>query len=301
MCGARGLLLAVFVAAAHPAAAEDCGKARTLFEQAATVDSKTAEDRLLSEAVRLCPRYPEALNNLGLVREAQGRLDEAEALYRRALEADPEHPAPHAGIGDVRFARKDYGGAAEHYETFLERLQSAKRLGDPDGLARFEDSYRERLRLALGLAGRPVPVVRAEEIARTLTTVVSSTRGVDPHYRNNAYIDIAIHFDFDSARVSERSLAQLEEVARALRGQTLRHARIRIEGHTDDVGPEQYNQVLSERRAGSVRDALVAEHGVAGERLEVAGYGESLPVASNAVEAGRSANRRVTFVNLGPM
>ena len=79
------------------------------------------------------------------------------------------------------------------------------------------------------------PVVAASEIAKGLTTVVSS----DAHYQDKAYIDIPIYFDYDSDQVSERSRAQVGEVARALRTQALRRARIRIEGHTDERGLEQ--------------------------------------------------------------
>ena len=296
---AGGVLIAGLVGAAYPVLAEDCGRAQTLFEQSRWSISK---EGLLSEAIRLCPRHAAALNNLGLVREKQGRLDEAEALYRRALAEDPEQPAPHAGLGDVRFALQDYDGAADHYEAFLGHLQSAKRLGDSDNLVQHEDSYREKLRLARRLAGHPEPVVAATEIARSLTTVVSSTsRSIGVHYKDNAYIDIAINFDFNSARVSGRSRAQLEQIALALRSPALKHARVRIEGHTDSIGSVAYNQDLSERRARSVRQALVGNHGISGERLETAGYGESLPVRSNGTDAGRAANRRVTFVNLGAM
>lgn len=71
--------------------------------------------------------------------------------------------------------------------------------------------------------------------------------------------------------------------------------RVRVEGYTDSTGAESYNQDLSERRAMSVRDALIAE-GVARSRVEVIGYGEAYPVASNDTSAGRQQNRRVEIV-----
>ncbi|RBP32581.1 outer membrane protein OmpA-like peptidoglycan-associated protein [Marinobacter pelagius] len=71
--------------------------------------------------------------------------------------------------------------------------------------------------------------------------------------------------------------------------------RVRVEGYTDSTGSESYNQDLSERRAMAVRDALMAE-GVARSRVEVMGYGEAYPVASNDTSAGRQQNRRVEIV-----
>ena len=279
---------------------EDCGQAAMLFEQS----RRTAggADRLLSRAVRLCPRHAEALNDLGRVREGQGRLDEAEALYRRALEADPENPAPHAGLGDVRFAQEDYDGAVSHYETFLKHLRSAQRLGGAGHLAGDEGRYREKLSLArrrAGSSGSAGPELTAAEIARGLTTVVVSSTGA--HYEDKAHIDVPIYFDSGSTRISRRSQAQLGQIARALRGRALRRIRIRIDGHTDSRGSAAYNRTLSERRAESVKRALVEEHRISRERLETAGFGESRPVEPNDTEAGRAANRRVTFVNLGSM
>jgi outer membrane protein OmpA-like peptidoglycan-associated protein len=73
--------------------------------------------------------------------------------------------------------------------------------------------------------------------------------------------------------------------------------RLRIEGHTDNVGDPQMNQKLSEDRANAVRDYLVKK-GIAGDRLEAAGFGETRPVKDNATAEGRQSNRRIDFVVL---
>ncbi len=74
--------------------------------------------------------------------------------------------------------------------------------------------------------------------------------------------------------------------------------RIRLEGHTDSIGTEQDNQVLSENRARSVYEFLV-ENGISKDRLTYKGYGEERPIATNETPEGRSKNRRTAFTILG--
>jgi OOP family OmpA-OmpF porin len=66
-----------------------------------------------------------------------------------------------------------------------------------------------------------------------------------------------------------------------------------VEGHTDSVGPDAYNQKLSERRANAVKQVLTQQYGVESTRVDSVGYGETRPVADNATEEGRAVNRRV--------
>ncbi|MCQ2347666.1 MAG: OmpA family protein [Paludibacteraceae bacterium] len=73
--------------------------------------------------------------------------------------------------------------------------------------------------------------------------------------------------------------------------------RIRITGHTDDVGSDRDNQILSEGRANSVRQAMI-DRGIDASRIEAEGKGESEPVATNETEEGRQQNRRVEFMVL---
>jgi outer membrane protein OmpA-like peptidoglycan-associated protein len=74
--------------------------------------------------------------------------------------------------------------------------------------------------------------------------------------------------------------------------------KIQVEGHTDSIGTEEYNQRLSEQRAETVRDYLVAQ-GVPDMTVSAVGFGKSRPVASNDSDAGRQQNRRVELVVSG--
>jgi outer membrane protein OmpA-like peptidoglycan-associated protein len=71
-----------------------------------------------------------------------------------------------------------------------------------------------------------------------------------------------------------------------------RQTMVEVAGHTDDVGDDQSNQVLSERRAAAVASYLESR-GVMQERIMIVGAGEAHPIANNDTEAGRAENRRV--------
>jgi OOP family OmpA-OmpF porin len=99
-----------------------------------------------------------------------------------------------------------------------------------------------------------------------------------------------VNFATDSAEIDPASAVVLDVVADQLRSRP--GLRIGVEGHTDSVGSEAYNQSLSQRRADAVRSYLVRK-GVPAERLTARGLGESSPVASNDTAEGRALNRRV--------
>jgi OOP family OmpA-OmpF porin len=102
-----------------------------------------------------------------------------------------------------------------------------------------------------------------------------------------------INFDFDSADIRPGSAPVLAELYAGLEGDPA--AAIEIRGHTSSEGSDDYNQSLSERRAQSVVDDLVAR-GLDAGRMTAVGVGEAEPVASNNDEAGRSLNRRVEVI-----
>jgi len=99
-----------------------------------------------------------------------------------------------------------------------------------------------------------------------------------------------VTFEFDSDEMTGASMATLDVAAEAL-GECS-NLRTAVEGHTDSVGSDTYNQGLSQRRAESVRNYLVTR-GVSPGRLQAKGFGESRPIADNSTDDGRALNRRV--------
>jgi outer membrane protein OmpA-like peptidoglycan-associated protein len=102
-----------------------------------------------------------------------------------------------------------------------------------------------------------------------------------------------ILFDFDSAVVKPVSYNIIDEIVDQM--MSLPRLKLEIQGHTDNVGTEEYNQELSEARAKAVYDELV-KRGVEENRLRWRGFGMSMPIAPNDTEEGRAKNRRTQFV-----
>jgi outer membrane protein OmpA-like peptidoglycan-associated protein len=99
-----------------------------------------------------------------------------------------------------------------------------------------------------------------------------------------------VTFDLDSARIKPQFYSVLDSIASTLN--QYNESYVQIIGHTDSSGSDSYNMSLSERRADSVGSYL-NQRGVAAQRIQVGGAGESQPKASNATASGRATNRRV--------
>lgn len=105
-------------------------------------------------------------------------------------------------------------------------------------------------------------------------------------------VRLEVLFDNDSATINAGSRPELDRTIAFLRDNPSINGV--IEGHTDSVGAEAYNQQLSQRRADAVLKYLV-DGGIAANRLRAEGFGETQPVADNATADGRAQNRRVVL------
>lgn len=104
-------------------------------------------------------------------------------------------------------------------------------------------------------------------------------------------------FETGSARLREPGVRAVDRLATFMREHPER--TVAVEGYTDSMGSEVFNQELSERRATTIRNALIAA-GVTSERISVRGYGKAYPIASNGDATGRQMNRRVEVVISDP-
>jgi outer membrane protein OmpA-like peptidoglycan-associated protein len=103
-----------------------------------------------------------------------------------------------------------------------------------------------------------------------------------------------VHFATASARILPESEGIIANVGKVLAAEP--KVRVTIQGHTDNTGDAAANQRLSKERADAVKADLASHYHVAANRMATVGYGQTRPVASNATEAGRAQNRRVTLV-----
>ena len=105
-----------------------------------------------------------------------------------------------------------------------------------------------------------------------------------------------VYFENDSDVIKGRSFDVLNQVASVLRANP-QIKKLRVEGHTDSRGADDYNLDLSQRRAEAVKKYLISRN-VDGDRLDPKGFGETTPIADNGTKQGRATNRRVEFTIL---
>ncbi len=103
-----------------------------------------------------------------------------------------------------------------------------------------------------------------------------------------------IYFDFNKATIRPNSYPTLDSAAQILKDNP--KIIVEIQGHTDNIGSDEYNKKLSLQRAQAVVKYFVKNHGIDIKRLRAVGYGEEKPIADNSTEEGRALNRRVEFV-----
>lgn len=108
--------------------------------------------------------------------------------------------------------------------------------------------------------------------------------------------DDKVKFGFDKANLSDDAKAALDAFATQLKTEN-RNVYVEVQGHTDNVGGELYNEKLGQQRAEAVEEYL-AKNGVPLFRMESISYGEAAPVADNKTRDGRAQNRRVVLVVL---
>lgn len=227
------------------------------------IDRRTrAIERQLAEVTR---RVDEGA---ALARQAAEKAAAADTAARAAAEGRQIAEVQAAGArGEADVARRQAEAARQEATTAAETAARAQ--AEADRIRKRAEADVSRLESALG------------QIAETRRTALGLVMNLGGNH---------LKFEFDKADLSAKDRELLSRIAGIL--VTAQDYTISVNGHTDDVGSDAYNQGLSQRRAQAVRDYLVTA-GVPADILEVVGHGKSLPLVRGTSEAARARNRRV--------
>jgi outer membrane protein OmpA-like peptidoglycan-associated protein len=271
--------------------------------------AQTAEDaRLIAvrhqeDAANALERVAAAQRERVALERAQAERDRAQAeeARRRQAEVDAQAAAAAKAAADRdRFeterARQDALRAQSEAEQARAAAELAKQNADAAKAAADREAQQARAQAQQAQAAAAQAEqekVALRERLREQLNVILETRET----ARGLIVNVSdVLFDTGSATLKPGAREKLARVAGILSLHPDLH--IEIEGHTDSVGSDQYNQGLSERRAASVRAYLVQQR-IPAAAVDAEGFGESRPVATNATSAGRQQNRRVELVVSG--
>src|SRR5467141_867930 len=213
-------------------------------------------------------------------REARARADAIAEAQRRQEAEEARQQAETAKAEAAALVQQQAAQAAAD--------QAARDRAAAQAQQRAAEAETERARYAASQAEAEKAQLRAQLLAQlnSILQTRDSARGLIVNMSD-------VLFDTGSYTLKPGAREKLAKIS----GIVLAHPglNLQIEGHTDSVGTDEFNQQLSERRADSVRDFL-AEQGVPGSAISARGFGKTQPVASNDTAEGRQRNRRVELV-----
>ncbi|MBV9086337.1 MAG: OmpA family protein [Acidobacteriaceae bacterium] len=250
--------------------------------------AQTAEDaRVISlkrqEEERLAKERADAAD-----REAKAKA-QAETEAARRAQAETERQQAEVAKTEAERARAEADRARSEAESARQEAEAARAEAlHQQQLAQAEAAKAEELR-------RKAEADRSELRARLLRQLNSI---LETHDTSRGLVVNMSDVLFESGKYNLRPAAR-ERLAK-IAGVLLAHPdlRLEIEGHTDNIGSDSFNQTLSEKRAAAVQEYLV-QQGIPADAITIRGLGKSEPIADNSTSAGRQKNRRVELVVSG--
>jgi outer membrane protein OmpA-like peptidoglycan-associated protein len=318
---ARNAVELARLAGADRYAADTFAKALTLLKEAegarggnrvmqpARQAAQTAEDARLIALQRQEEEFQARQKRLAEEREAEARerarleeerrrLAEQDRLRadelrlqaeRERAQSDAARQAAERERLDAERAKAEADRARLDAERVRQEADAARAAADAARLAAEQQAQQARLAAEQAEREREELRNRLREQLNVILETRETARGLIVNVSD-------VLFDFDRAELKPGARERLSRVAGILSAHP--GLQIEIEGHTDAVGTDDYNQRLSERRAGSV-SAYLREQGIGQAIVGTQGFGESKPVATNGTAEGRQRNRRVEIVVSG--
>ena len=239
------------------------------LQNASDIDSNKKSDRRME---------------ITFARQAVQRAEDARIVTLRKQAAERQH--------DAEVAARNAQMQAQQSQLDAERSQAAQAQADADRARAEADAAEARAREAEATKSATDANAVREKLRSQLNSVLATSESARGLIVNMS--DVL----FDTGRYTLKtgtqiSLAKVSGILQAYPG-----LKLQVEGYTDSVGSDEYNQKLSENRADAVRDFLVTQ-GVQPDNITATGYGKAKPVADNSTAGGRAQNRRVNLVVSG--
>jgi outer membrane protein OmpA-like peptidoglycan-associated protein len=285
MNGTRLSIIAAAVAAVSAGCASMPERVETL-EVARTIVNSAEQDPLAREAA--AQDLAQARNAISAADTAIEAKEDDDVIAHRAYLANR-----YARIAEQRIAEAQAREEIQRSEAELSRTQLQAREREAER-ARVLAEQRE-VTAAAEAARAETEAARADTAEQRAADLESELQDLQARETNRGLVLTLgdVLFETDEANLQPGAAATMDRLADFMNEYPDRN--VLIEGHTDARGSETYNIGLSERRARAVREAMV-DRGIATERIQVRGLGESYPVASNESSSGMQQNRRVEIV-----
>lgn len=272
---------------------------RATLESAAKEAIQTAEE---ARIMAVKQKAEEEARAEAAAREAKARAD-AEAESRRRADAEAARVQAEAARADAEKARAE----AEHMKQEAEAAAQeaarqkaeaekakAEAVAQQQALAVEADKARQAAAQSESL--RQQAEKEKQELRARLLQQLNSILATRDSARGLIASMSDVLFRSGSFELLPGARERLAKISGIVLAYPSLH--LQVEGHTDSIGSDEYNQQLSERRAGSVRDYLV-QQGISQQAIEAHGFGKTEPIASNDTPEGRQQNRRVELVLSG--
>ena len=185
-----------------------------------------------------------------------------------------------------------YNARLAEIAALRDEMNKMKMDSDGDGVSDYFDKCPNTPRgVKVDGSGCPLPTPPA--VIRDTVVQVQKTTYIITEEDKKIVVDAIknLEFDFGKYTIRAKSFPSLNRVAELL---IKKGISLKLAGHTDNVGSESANMILSKNRAEAVKNYMIAQ-GANGSRIEATGYGKTQPIASNKTDKGRQDNRRVEF------
>lgn len=258
-------------------------------------DTMTTAKTALRNAQDIDSQHKQRKETITFAREAVQSAEDARIITIRKIKAEDE-AAQLKARQDAEQAAQQSQAAAAQAQADAQRQAAERARAEAQAKEAEERAQKAREAQAAAEQATQQAAQQTEQMRERLRQQLNQVLQTTETARGLVMNMSDVLFDFNKYTLKPEAREKLAKVSGILLAYP--GLKVQVEGYTDNIGSDEYNQKLSEQRADGVRDYLVSES-VKDGNVTAAGYGKSNPVADNSTNAGRAQNRRVQLVVSG--